>query len=273
MRARVGPLLLQVKEAEATEREIDATREKYRPVAFRASILYFCITDLSSVDPMYQYSLPWFTNLFVNSIKNSSPADDIPQRIANLNSYSTASVYRNVCRSLFETHKLLFSFLMAVKILQGDGSIDAAEWRFLIAGQSPNIHDMVSVNNPAPEWITDRMWLELETLSTLPKFRDVAKRATLDAALLDGMKQIFDSNDRYVGVRLLSFMRHTHTHTRARARARVCPAPVCVYVACLPAVTASRCRTHGSRASTRCSACASCAACVPTSCCLPSKTT
>lgn len=163
---------------------------------------------------MYQYSLPWFTNLFVNSIKNSSPADDIPQRIANLNSYSTASVYRNVCRSLFETHKLLFSFLMAVKILQGDGSIDPAEWRFLIAGQSPNIHDMVSVNNPAPEWITDRMWLELETLSTMPKFRDVAKRATVDAALLENLKQIFDSNDRYAAApRLCVYSaRHVAAH-------------------------------------------------------------
>lgn len=39
----------QVKDAEATEREIDATRERYRPVAFRASVLYFCITDLAQV--------------------------------------------------------------------------------------------------------------------------------------------------------------------------------------------------------------------------------
>ena len=48
-----------VAEAEATEKEIDATRERYRSVAFRASLLYFCISDLANVDPMYQYSLPW----------------------------------------------------------------------------------------------------------------------------------------------------------------------------------------------------------------------
>ncbi len=48
-----------------TEREIDATRELYRPVALRASLLFFAISDLAAVDPMYQYSLGWFISLFV----------------------------------------------------------------------------------------------------------------------------------------------------------------------------------------------------------------
>jgi dynein heavy chain len=42
------------------EKQIDETREKFRVVAYRASILYFCITDLDKIDPMYQYSLQWF---------------------------------------------------------------------------------------------------------------------------------------------------------------------------------------------------------------------
>lgn len=48
-----------VAEAEKTERAIDETRELYRPVANRASLLFFCISDLALVDPMYQYSLTW----------------------------------------------------------------------------------------------------------------------------------------------------------------------------------------------------------------------
>ena len=54
-----------MKEAEQTELEIDNTREIYRVVAFRASLLFFCIADLSLVDPMYQYSLTWFIELFI----------------------------------------------------------------------------------------------------------------------------------------------------------------------------------------------------------------
>ncbi len=54
-----------VAEAEETEKEIDATRELYRPVALRASLLFFCISDLATVDPMYQYSLSWLISLFI----------------------------------------------------------------------------------------------------------------------------------------------------------------------------------------------------------------
>jgi len=52
-------------EAEVTEKTIDETRELYRGVANRASLLFFCIADLAIVDPMYQYSLSWFIELFI----------------------------------------------------------------------------------------------------------------------------------------------------------------------------------------------------------------
>lgn len=51
-------------EAGITEKEIDQTRESFRPVAYRASLLFFCIVDLAVIEPMYQYSLQWFQLLF-----------------------------------------------------------------------------------------------------------------------------------------------------------------------------------------------------------------
>ncbi len=51
-------------ESEKTEKQIDETRQKYKTVAERASLLFFCITDLSNVDNMYQYSLQWYAGLF-----------------------------------------------------------------------------------------------------------------------------------------------------------------------------------------------------------------
>jgi dynein heavy chain len=46
-----------MEEAKVTEAEIFSSSEEYRPVANRASLLYFCISDFATVDPMYQYSL------------------------------------------------------------------------------------------------------------------------------------------------------------------------------------------------------------------------
>jgi hypothetical protein len=40
----------------------------------------------------------------------------------------------NVCRSLFEKDKLLFSFLLAAKVMTGDGKLDQAEARFFLQG-------------------------------------------------------------------------------------------------------------------------------------------
>ena len=50
----------QSKISAVAEKQIDETRESFRCVAFRASLLFFCIVDLSTIDPMYQYSLQWF---------------------------------------------------------------------------------------------------------------------------------------------------------------------------------------------------------------------
>ena len=51
--------------ATATEVEIDETRNGYRPVAVHSSILFFCISDMANIEPMYQYSLTWFINLYL----------------------------------------------------------------------------------------------------------------------------------------------------------------------------------------------------------------
>ncbi|KAM4624509.1 dynein axonemal heavy chain 3 [Polymixia lowei] len=150
--------------AGVTEKEIDATRLGYRPVAEHSSILFFCISELANIEPMYQYSLTWFINLYLQSIAHSAKSEDLAERIENIVDHFTVSIYNNVCRSLFEKDKLLFSLLLTVGIMQGKGRLDDQVWRFLLTGgiALDNPHP-----NPAPEWLSDKSWSEVVRASNL----------------------------------------------------------------------------------------------------------
>jgi dynein heavy chain len=181
---------VQMKESMATEIEIDKTRELYRPAAFRASILFFSINDLNLIDPMYQYALQWFINLFEMSIKNAPPHPETAQRLVNIIDYFTYSLYENVCRSLFEKHKLLFSFILTINIQQGENKINAEEFRYLLTGPTGEIK---VADNPT-DWIAGNSWPEIYKqfygLDKLPTFKGV-----LDAFMKHSSvwKRIYDS--------------------------------------------------------------------------------
>ena len=50
------------------------------------------------VDPMYQYSLAYFTKLFNHCIDAAEPSDELPTRLANLINFTTEFMYKMVCR-------------------------------------------------------------------------------------------------------------------------------------------------------------------------------
>jgi dynein heavy chain, axonemal len=52
--------------AKETEKLLDDTRATYWTVARHASEIFFCISSLGSLEPMYQYSLNWYMNLYVH---------------------------------------------------------------------------------------------------------------------------------------------------------------------------------------------------------------
>jgi len=177
--------------ADETSKEIDATRAGYLPVSIHGSIVFFCIADLANIDSMYQYSLIWFTNLYIKSIKDSEKAEDLDTRIKNINDHFTYSIYRNVCRSLFEKDKLLFSFLLCIGLMKGNGKIDDSEWRFLLTGGVGTGKD---VPNPAPGWFPDARWGEITRACELPSFDGFESSF---AENIEGWKALYDSATPY----------------------------------------------------------------------------
>lgn len=162
--------------AAVTEKEIDDARVGYQPVALKTAGLFFTIQDLANIDPMYQYSLPFFVKLFESSISQAEKSDDLPERIGFLDSEFLDLLFRSICISLFEKDKLIFSFMLGIKLLQLSKELDTAELTFLLTGGVALGEDYGEI--PA-DWISEKMWGELNRLSScnsmktfLPHFKN-----------------------------------------------------------------------------------------------------
>ncbi|XP_026815944.1 dynein heavy chain 7, axonemal-like [Rhopalosiphum maidis] len=170
-------------ESEITERIIDKTRQQYRIVATHSTKLFFTIDTLANIDPMYQYSLAWFIQLFSVAIKNSPKRLNIEDRTNELIKYFTYSLYVNICRSLFEKDKLLLSLIMAINLSE---EFNTDEWIFFLTGG-------ISLDNPFKNqisWLQNKSWDELCRLENLPKFKNIKVNFETNTSK---WKEIYDS--------------------------------------------------------------------------------
>ncbi|XP_060146269.1 dynein axonemal heavy chain 2 isoform X4 [Globicephala melas] len=159
----------QLETSETTEINIDLAREAYRPCAQRASVLFFVLNDMGRIDPMYQFSLDAYISLFILSIDKSHRSNKLEDRIDYLNEYHTYAVYRYTCRTLFERHKLLFSFQMCAKILETSGKLNMDEYNFFLRG-GVVLDREGQMDNPCTSWLADAYWDNITELDKLTNF-------------------------------------------------------------------------------------------------------
>ncbi|XP_018593809.2 dynein heavy chain 6, axonemal [Scleropages formosus] len=145
-----------LKEAEATELMINAAREKYRPVATRGSVMYFVIASLSEIDPMYQFSLKYFKQLFNTTIETSERSSDLDVRLQTLLDQTLLASYTSVSRGLFERHKAVYSFLLCVEIMRQRGEVSDAEWQHFLRGTAGIEKEYAA--KPNVPWLSDFTW-------------------------------------------------------------------------------------------------------------------
>lgn len=83
---------------------------------------------------MYQYSLDYFVKLFKIRLDKTEKAEDVRKRCKLIRADITKGFYENICRGLFEKHKILFAFMIAMKIDRNEGRVNPREWNYFLRG-------------------------------------------------------------------------------------------------------------------------------------------
>ncbi|NXT54658.1 DYH17 protein, partial [Pluvianellus socialis] len=156
-----------VKEAKTTEVQINVARENYRPAAERASLLYFILSDLNKINPIYQFSLKAFNTVFEKAIQRTAPSDDIKQRVINLTDEITYSVYMYTARGLFERDKLIFLAQTAFQVLTLKKEVNPVELDFLLRFPSK-----AGVASPV-DFLQPQGWGGIKVLSEMDEFKNL----------------------------------------------------------------------------------------------------
>ena len=134
----------------------------------------------------------------MRAIADSEPSSDLEKRMETLNSYFQYFLYRNVCRSLFERDKLVFSLLLSSALMMGYDKMDMVEWRFLLTGGI--LLGDLPAKNPAPSWLADKTWEQLNCLSELAAFQGFADKFAKET---DAFKSYFDSVEPHMAFSML----------------------------------------------------------------------
>ena len=151
-----------VKEGKETELKINEAREAYRSTASRGSTIYFLINQLNVIDHMYQFSLGAFNFIFSKALDKAEATEDgLKARCTNLLDCVQYTTFSYVTRGLFERHRLIFSSLLTIKVLQQQGELLQEEVDMLIKAPKS-----VERENPCSSWLMDAAWFSVVALST-----------------------------------------------------------------------------------------------------------
>ncbi|KAL7826037.1 hypothetical protein SRHO_G00337750 [Serrasalmus rhombeus] len=160
---------MKVLEAKVNELKINEAREHYRPVAVRASLLYFIINDLNKINPMYHFSLKAFNVVFRKAVQNAELCVDVKTRVNTLIDCITFSTFNYINRGLFERDKLTFTAQLAFQLLLMSKEIGVRELDFLLRFNID--HSYIS----PVDFLSNSAWSAIKTMSFTDEFRGLER--------------------------------------------------------------------------------------------------
>uniref|UniRef100_A0A8C7GUY5 Dynein axonemal heavy chain 12 n=1 Tax=Oncorhynchus kisutch TaxID=8019 RepID=A0A8C7GUY5_ONCKI len=131
------------------------------------------------------------TSMTVNSEIIPGQSKILEKRLRYLIDHFTFNLYCNVCRSLFEKDKLLFSFLLCSNLLLAKKEIEYGDVMFLLTG---GVGLQNNVPNPDPHWLQDKSWDEICRASHLPNLQGLKESFI---KIPDKFLVIYDSKEPY----------------------------------------------------------------------------
>lgn len=163
------------------------------------------VTSLAEVDPMYQFSLKYFSSIFCSVIEAEHPALGLQERLAQLMADEIFAIYLNVSRGLFEKHKLIFSFLLSMAVEQQESRLKESEVNFFLRG--PIGGGEAVTPKPKNLLISEYAWRCCLALEQQYKaFENVTK--DLDKIIHLAMGELNEVRKNYFALRKLSYSDH-----------------------------------------------------------------
>ena len=92
-------------------------------IFLKGALLFFVLKQLSSLNPTYRFSLEWHLKVFTHALQSSARDSELTTRLENIKSAVLNDFYTNCCIGLFQKHRPLLAFMIAIKLDIDNGSL------------------------------------------------------------------------------------------------------------------------------------------------------
>ena len=190
---------MRLKMSAVTQEKIEKNRANYRPLAVLTTRIYFIVKELYKWDPMYQFSLQWFEEIFIQAIKETVKTDakNIEKRVRELKEAIMLRSFKEICRSLFVKHKQLFAFLLAIAKQRCEKDLDESLLNLILVEKGPVDENYKEEPNPTPEVISNKIWEKTQELSKHASFTHLKQLVSENGDYFNEVVSTLESKDLF----------------------------------------------------------------------------